>query len=100
MPILEGHLAGSVDSARIKRGTRFFVLFAGLPDIRLPLVFPPKYITTKDGPCEDAARKLQHMLDQKEEYRDFWLRVNHYESLHAHDAVSITTKGIANGFRP
>ncbi len=50
--------------------------------------------------CEDAARKLQHELNQHSEYLDFWLRVNHYESLHAHDAVSIATKGIAGGFRP
>ncbi|RUO78723.1 GTP cyclohydrolase I FolE2 [Pseudidiomarina taiwanensis] len=48
--------------------------------------------------CEDAARKLQHALNQESQYADFWIRVNHYESLHAHDAVSITTKGITGGF--
>lgn len=48
--------------------------------------------------CEDAARKLQHALNQEAAYADFWIRVNHYESLHAHDAVSITTKGITGGF--
>ena len=50
--------------------------------------------------CEDAARRLQHMLNSKSDYQDFWLRINHYESLHAHDAVSIATKGIPGGFRP
>lgn len=50
--------------------------------------------------CEDAARRLQHTLNMHHEYKDFWIRVNHYESLHAHDAVSVTTKGIPNGFKP
>ena len=48
--------------------------------------------------CEDAARHLQHSLNQQVKFDDFWLRVNHYESLHAHDAVSITTKGIQGGY--
>jgi GTP cyclohydrolase I len=48
--------------------------------------------------CEDAARHLQHTLNQQVKFDDFWLRVNHYESLHAHDAVAIATKGIANGY--
>jgi len=48
--------------------------------------------------CEDAARYLQYALNQQVKFDDFWLRVNHYESLHAHDAVSITTKGIAGGY--
>ncbi|CAI8151995.1 MAG: GTP cyclohydrolase FolE2 [Pseudidiomarina mangrovi] len=49
--------------------------------------------------CEDAARRLQFTLNQHAQYRDFWIRVNHLESLHAHDAVSITTKGVAGGFK-
>ena len=48
--------------------------------------------------CEDAARRLQHALTPREQFADFWVRVNHYESLHAHDAVSITTKGISGGY--
>ncbi len=48
--------------------------------------------------CEDAARHLQHALNQQGKFTDFWLRVNHYESLHAHDAVAVATKGIANGY--
>ena len=48
--------------------------------------------------CEDAARLLQNALNQQIKFDDFWLRINHYESLHAHDAISITTKGIAGGY--
>ncbi len=50
--------------------------------------------------CEDAARRLQHGINQTENFDDFWLKVNHLESLHAHDAVSITTKGISGGYQP
>ena len=50
--------------------------------------------------CEDAARRLQHTMNQAEHFDDFWLRINHLESLHAHDAVSVTTKGIAGGYKP
>ncbi len=49
--------------------------------------------------CEDAARRLKHALNQLGEFDDFWLRVNHYESLHAHDAVAVTAKGISGGYR-
>lgn len=49
--------------------------------------------------CEDAARRLKHALNQHGEFDDFWLRVNHYESLHAHDAVAVTAKGIDGGYR-
>lgn len=50
--------------------------------------------------CEDAARRLQHSMNLAEEFDDFWLRINHLESLHAHDAVSVTTKGIDGGYQP
>ncbi|PKI13101.1 GTP cyclohydrolase FolE2 [Colwellia sp. 12G3] len=50
--------------------------------------------------CEDAARRLQHSMNQTEQFDDFWLRINHLESLHAHDAVSVTTKGIEGGYQP
>ncbi|RBW43770.1 GTP cyclohydrolase I FolE2 [Psychromonas sp. B3M02] len=49
--------------------------------------------------CEDSARQLKFALNQQELFDDFWLRVNHYESLHAHDAVSVTTKGIKDGYQ-
>jgi GTP cyclohydrolase I len=50
--------------------------------------------------CEDAARRLQYSLNKAEHFDDFWLRINHLESLHAHDAVSLTTKGIKGGYQP
>jgi len=50
--------------------------------------------------CEDAARRLQHSMNQTDKFDDFWLRINHLESLHAHDAVSVTTKGIEGGYQP
>ncbi len=50
--------------------------------------------------CEDAARRLQYSINQAQEYDDFWLKINHLESLHAHDAVSVTTKGITGGYQP
>ncbi|AVJ55183.1 GTP cyclohydrolase I FolE2 [Idiomarina sp. OT37-5b] len=49
--------------------------------------------------CEDASRRLKHQLNQMPIFKDFWLRVNHYESLHAHDAVAIATKGVDSGYR-
>lgn len=48
--------------------------------------------------CEDAGRRIKHALNQISGYRDFWLRVNHYESLHAHDAVAVASKGIEGGY--
>jgi GTP cyclohydrolase I len=50
--------------------------------------------------CEDAGRKLQTALNDNERFADFWVRIEHHESLHAHNAVSITTKGVDNGYLP
>lgn len=50
--------------------------------------------------CEDAGRKLQTALNDDERFADFWVRIEHHESLHAHNAVSITTKGVDNGYLP
>lgn len=49
--------------------------------------------------CEDAARRVQHAMNLIAGYDDFWLKINHLESLHAHDAVAITTKGIEGGYK-
>lgn len=49
--------------------------------------------------CEDAARLLKHSLNEFTPAQDFWLRVDHLESLHAHDASAITVKGIAGGYK-
>ena len=50
--------------------------------------------------CEDAARRIQASLNEKVCYQDFWVRVNHLESLHAHDAVAVVTKGVDGGYLP
>lgn len=50
--------------------------------------------------CEDAARKIQAALNNVDAYADFWVRVNHLESLHAHNAVSVVTKGVKDGYLP
>jgi len=47
--------------------------------------------------CEDAARKIKTTLEAKQ-YSDYFLQINHYESLHAHDAVAIAVKGIEGGY--
>ena len=49
--------------------------------------------------CEDAARRVQAALESDSTLEDFWIRVNHMESLHPHDAVAIVTKGIEDGYR-
>ena len=50
--------------------------------------------------CEDAARRIKNHLSQQSQFEDFWIRVEHLESLHAHDAVAITVKGIDKGYSP
>ena len=50
--------------------------------------------------CEDAGRKLKSALSDDERFDDFWIRIEHHESLHAHNAVSIVTKGVEGGFIP
>ncbi|WP_127471394.1 GTP cyclohydrolase FolE2 [Thiomicrorhabdus aquaedulcis] len=49
--------------------------------------------------CEDAGRRLQSQFDQCPEYQDYWVRINHLESLHPHDAVAVITKGVPQGYR-
>jgi len=49
--------------------------------------------------CEDAARRVQAILVNDKHFVDFWVRVNHLESLHPHDAVAIVTKGVEGGYR-
>lgn len=49
---------------------------------------------------EDAGRKLKDQLETDERFADFWVRVEHHESLHAHDAVGVFTKGVEGGYLP
>jgi GTP cyclohydrolase I len=38
--------------------------------------------------CEDAARRIKHVLQKQKNIKGFWLRVHHHESLHPHDATA------------
>lgn len=42
--------------------------------------------------CEDAARRIKQSLEQMPFVKDYWLKVDHQESLHAHNAVVIDQK--------
>ncbi|WIG54622.1 MAG: GTP cyclohydrolase I type 2 [Rhodanobacteraceae bacterium] len=51
--------------------------------------------------CEDAARRIRRALDNDEGIAAFHLRVEHQESLHAHDAVAQVSRnfpGSGHGF--
>jgi len=48
--------------------------------------------------CEDAAKKLKQYLNSNKSVLDFKLMVEHQESLHPHNAVAITVKGLNGGF--
>lgn len=50
--------------------------------------------------CEDAARRLKQALMQQPQISDYWLKVEHQESLHAHNAVALAVADIAAGFQP
>jgi GTP cyclohydrolase IB len=50
--------------------------------------------------CEDAGRKLQAVLNGDRRFADFWVRVEHHESLHPHNAVAIFSKGVDGGYLP
>ena len=49
--------------------------------------------------CEDAGRKLKSGLEAKPWIEDFVIRVEHLESLHAHNAVCVVAKNIQGGYR-
>lgn len=42
--------------------------------------------------CEDASRRIYSALIDAQSVQDFWLRVEHLESLHSHNAVSEVSK--------
>ncbi len=42
--------------------------------------------------CEDAARRIKFGLERMQFVNDYWFRVEHQESLHAHNAVVIDQK--------
>lgn len=48
--------------------------------------------------CEDAARRLHSALHSHADYSDFVASIEHFESLHPHNAISKTCKGISGGY--
>ncbi|CAD5253946.1 GTP cyclohydrolase FolE2 [Alteromonas sp. 38] len=44
--------------------------------------------------CEDAARRVKGYLESLESITDYWFKVEHQESLHAHNAVVTDQKNI------
>lgn len=42
--------------------------------------------------CEDAARRIKQALEHMDIVEDYWFKVDHQESLHAHNAVVIDQK--------
>lgn len=42
--------------------------------------------------CEDAARRVKNCLEQQGFLKDYWFKVEHQESLHAHNAVAMGQK--------
>lgn len=48
--------------------------------------------------CEDAARRIRTALDWDRRIADFHIRAAHHESLHAHDAVAVASRGVPGGF--
>jgi GTP cyclohydrolase I len=49
--------------------------------------------------CEDACRRLKSLFDSSKAICDYRVEVTHFESLHPHDAVAISVKGIGGGYR-
>ena len=42
--------------------------------------------------CEDTARRIKSYLETMPNVTDYWFKVEHQESLHAHNAVVIDYK--------
>ena len=49
--------------------------------------------------CEDAARRMKRALEEAPYAVDYRAQASHYESLHAHDAVAVTVKGVPGGLQ-
>jgi GTP cyclohydrolase I len=50
--------------------------------------------------CEDSARRIRAALEAMPVVVDYRVQASHLESLHAHDAVAVVTKGVPGGFQP
>ena len=81
---IEGALKTPVQTAVKREDEKAFALLNGRN---------PKF-------CEDAARVIRDSLGSVKQIRDYLIRVEHQESLHAHNAVASVSKGIEDGYRP
>lgn len=50
--------------------------------------------------CEDAIRRLIPFFDKEASLLDYFIKVQHYESLHPFTVQSSASKGIAGGWKP
>jgi GTP cyclohydrolase IB len=50
--------------------------------------------------CEDAARRIKDAFESDSRIVDYRAEVSHHESLHPHDAVAVTVKGVPGGLTP
>lgn len=48
--------------------------------------------------CEDAARKIHSTMSRQDHVSDFKIVVRHLESLHPHDAMAASVKGLEGGY--
>ena len=48
--------------------------------------------------CEDAARRVKAAFESDTRIVDYRAHISHKESLHPHDAVAVTVKGVPGGF--
>ena len=47
---------------------------------------------------EDAVRLFRHILEDDETVADYSIHVEHFESLHPHNATAKIVKGVTGGF--
>jgi GTP cyclohydrolase FolE2 len=64
--------------------------WVGVNDIHQP-------IQLRDG---TDTRRVQAALNGDPAFSDFHVHIEHHDSLHAHNAVAVATKGIPGGYLP
>ena len=96
---------------RLAPGLATFPLTALVDDVEYTLATPVQTAVKREDEqefarrnatnlmfCEDAGRRLKAMLNTRADIADFRVRVEHHESLHAHNAVSVFAKGVPGGY--
>ncbi|MBC6415199.1 MAG: GTP cyclohydrolase I FolE2 [Bdellovibrionales bacterium] len=49
--------------------------------------------------CEDAVRRIGYLFKNKKEFKDYFIRVEHYESLHPFTVQASIAKGVKGGWK-